>query len=407
VIACLLYAFHPRLIQMSPELIRDPTFWFLLTLTLYLAWRAISEVRWLFFVLGGLSYGLAFLTRLEGLFLAIPIVLWSIHRAAASSEGRRRVLLGGATMLALFPAILVVVNLVLLRDNPRWELIRTRPLELVVVWLGSLGGRQPDLAIGLPETFARMDFGSLLWLFLHMGEVGLTPCFALLMFGGLWAWRRIWLRRDQQPLFYVSLAIAAGIWIHLWCSQTSNYRYLFPIVIMGSPFAALGLLSLGAWLGRLTARENVLRGAIAASAFLIVSGIGIAGALTGNCGFRQAEPRLGQWIQNRYGPHPVLLGSEGVTPVIGYYAAAQYHLVSSAAPDEAILAGSEAYAPDVILLLLSNRMRRAGSEQYNELVERLHAKGFERASDDALPKGCERLLVLTRTTSLPASAPAP
>ena len=42
---CFLYAIHNELIRWSPEVLRDPTFWFLFTLGLYLLWRAVTEVR--------------------------------------------------------------------------------------------------------------------------------------------------------------------------------------------------------------------------------------------------------------------------------------------------------------------------------------------------------------------------
>ena len=44
-LAGVLYAAHPVFIQWSPELIRDPTFWLLFMLTLYLLWRAVTEVH--------------------------------------------------------------------------------------------------------------------------------------------------------------------------------------------------------------------------------------------------------------------------------------------------------------------------------------------------------------------------
>ena len=50
--ACLLYAVQPVFIQWSPELIRDPTFWLLFALSLYLLWRAVIEVQYRPFACG-------------------------------------------------------------------------------------------------------------------------------------------------------------------------------------------------------------------------------------------------------------------------------------------------------------------------------------------------------------------
>jgi hypothetical protein len=401
-LAALIYAFHPRLIEASPELIRDPTFWCFFTLTLYLLWRAVTEVRLTWFLLSGLTFGLSFLTRVEGLFLLIPLVLWTAHRLFGLHAGRARLALGVLLVVGLFPTLLLVMNLVWFHDSARWVLIRTRPLELAQFWVGSLFGHQPDplrdVAYGFAETSSRMDFRQSAWFFLHNGETGLTPVFALLMFGGLCAWRRVWLRSDHRPLLYVSLAICAGIWIHLWCSQGTSHRYLFPIVIMGSPFAALGLLSLAAWIGRVTHHESAWQRRLIAGAVAGMALLGMADALSSQYGFRQAEPRLGQWIVERYGPQPVILGSEGVTPVISYYAHAQCHAFPASTCDGIVIASVEQLHPDVVLLLLSRRMQRSGWERFKDLVQQIEKRGFALVDRASLPQGCERLLVLARST---------
>ena len=87
VICCLLYAVHPVFLQWSAELIRDPTFWFFFTCTLYLLWRAVTEVRWGYFLAAGMTLTLAVLTRFEGLFLLIPLVL--VDRLALSGADRK------------------------------------------------------------------------------------------------------------------------------------------------------------------------------------------------------------------------------------------------------------------------------------------------------------------------------
>ena len=81
-----LYAMHPELIRWSPEGIRDPTFWFFLVLSLYLLWRAAAEVRLRFYLTGGLAMAMAVMTRSEGLFLLVPLFLWSWKRGAGSGQ---------------------------------------------------------------------------------------------------------------------------------------------------------------------------------------------------------------------------------------------------------------------------------------------------------------------------------
>ena len=49
-VACLLYAVHPKMIEWSPEVMRDPTFWFLFMLAIYWLWQAITRVSYGYFL---------------------------------------------------------------------------------------------------------------------------------------------------------------------------------------------------------------------------------------------------------------------------------------------------------------------------------------------------------------------
>ncbi len=45
VVACLLYAVHPKLIEWSPEAVREPSFWFFFLLALY-GLCAATDLEW-------------------------------------------------------------------------------------------------------------------------------------------------------------------------------------------------------------------------------------------------------------------------------------------------------------------------------------------------------------------------
>ncbi|MGA2253901.1 MAG: glycosyltransferase family 39 protein, partial [Thermoguttaceae bacterium] len=141
-----LYAMHSELIRSSPEGIRDPTFWFFMVLSLYLLWRAITEVRLSLFLFGGLGVAMAAMTRSEGWFLIVPLVLWSYWRGRASAEivlgtpretsaMRRKLVLGVMLAVGVFPSLLVLASLFWFRENAPWELVRTNPLRFVELWI--------------------------------------------------------------------------------------------------------------------------------------------------------------------------------------------------------------------------------------------------------------------------------
>jgi hypothetical protein len=401
-VACLLYAFHVKLIEWSPEMIRDPTFWFLFMLSLYLLWRAVTEVRLRWFACGGLAVVLAFLTRVEGLFLLIPLLLWSGWRLAALGRGRWRLALGVALAVLIFPALFVLINVTWLYRHPHWEFSRLRPFEIAQCWLETPAGRAPKIVdpnLSILDPQVRMSGKELTWTFLHTAEQGLGPIFALLMFGGVWIRRRVWLRCDHQALCCMALAIAAAMWVHLWYAQSSSNRYVLPLVLLGTVFAAQAVLSLSWWIGRLLGRLGTGAsgpGWVAAGLLLVLGGAGCSQALASNYDYRLIEPQLGRWIQQRFGPSPTLIGPYGVTSVISYYARGDCRVLPLNSEDPVILDLAAEYHPDVVLLLVTHHMRRMNPDRYQSLLGKLQELGFSAVEPAELPEGCQRLLVLTR-----------
>ncbi len=143
-----------------------------------------------------------------------------------------------------------------------------------------------------------------LWVLVPTLTRGLSLALAVLMLGGLWRWRRIWARRDQQPLFCVAMLILAGIWVQFCCDRLICPRYALPIVLMGSPFAALGLLGLTAWLTRWAARVRFSTRWQAAAVFAptaLVCVLGVGDAMTCNRNYfalRQHAMLLGRWLRD-------------------------------------------------------------------------------------------------------------
>ncbi len=398
-VACLLYAVHANLIEWSPELIRGPTFWFLFVLSIYLLWRAVTEVRLVFFVAAGGAITLASLTRVEGLFLFIPLVLWSAGRWPALHKARNRLLLGALLGAGFFPALLLLINLIWLRDHPRWEFMRSAPLGLVQTWFESLAGSAFGAAVepgeGGVELPARMSPRQLTWAFVHTMERGLTPLFALLMFGGNWVWRRVWWRRDTRPLFYVALAVALGMWIHLYHAQVSSHRYPLPIVLMGSVFAALGLLGLSAWMLRLADRlrwGTKLQCVVAVAPLVVVGGAGLIDALTKNYDARESWACLGRWVQQEFGPSPSLIGPQGLATTANYYSRGRCRAFADDVGAERIVQAARQFNPDVVLLWTW----QVNSHQGKALVKRIEELGFRHVDCSRLPPGTESVFVLAQ-----------
>ncbi|MGQ9575132.1 MAG: glycosyltransferase family 39 protein [Thermoguttaceae bacterium] len=397
--ACLLYALHPELIAWSPETIRDPTFWLVFVLAIYLLWRAVVEVRVGLFLASGCAILLAVLTRFEGFFLLVPLGFWSFWRWLALRQARGRLLVGLALCLAVVPAGVALVNLTWLRPEDRWILPRFGPAERVVPWLRSLAGQAPagaDFAAALDRPAERLSTARMARVFIPTVVKGFTPVFGLLMLLGLWRWRRTWGRRDHQPLFWVSILILSGIWIGLWATNSSCTRYVLPIVVMGLGFGALGWLDFASHLRRLAGRwwdqsrlERPL--AVGLAAGLLASSIPVV--LAKDCRLRAGQLRLAEWLQQRFGPSPRLAGPNGFTPVVSHYAGGQCRGFAHAASWEPVSQMLQQFQPDVVLLVPTRSM---GLARFNEFLAGIIALGWRRVDPAELPAGCEEIVVLVR-----------
>jgi 4-amino-4-deoxy-L-arabinose transferase-like glycosyltransferase len=395
-VTCFLYIIHPKFIEWSPEVLRDPTFWFFLVLTIYCLWRAVTEVRYGYFTAGGMSLILASLARVEGFFLLIPLALWVFWRFRSLQTDRKKLVIGVVLCVVVLPALLAAANFLFLSSRSGWGAMRLNPFGRGVVWLSSLMGRTPaDAYSGAPGP--SLTLGRMLWVFFPVLTRGLSPVYALLMFGGLWRWRRVWARRDHQPLFYVALCIMCGIWVQLWYDRGTCPRYALPIVLMASPFAALGLLWLIdrvlwvadrlRWGGR--ARNAIVVGIVAAIA------VGnLIDAMTGNAAWlqsRQTVADLGRWVHNKYPKPPKTVGPAGFTPIVCFYSESPYQMFRSDASDAAII---ETIKRSEASLVLLEPIPPLTPERCNALGARLRNGGFDSIDPGDLPTTCKGIRIL-------------
>ena len=333
--ACFLYAVHPCFIEWSPRIVRDPTFWFFFSMSLYLLWRAVCEVRPMMFAIAGLVSILAVMTRTEGIFLIVPFVLWSVWRYLALGCARKRLLAGVLAYVLVAPAILLLVNATFLQKYSTWKLCSLPASILMQKWNrtfdgcgeeASANGAHPDHATSKvgAEHIEKMSFGKMSYKFALLMENGITAIFGLLLLGGLWNWRKIWARRDNQPLFYVSLVIMAGIWMDYWHGGQTSTRYPLTIALMAMPFAGLALLGISQWLFSLTKRFNMnvrwQRIAIFTPA-IIVAAASFPEALYSSSrryDTLQTYASVGRWLQGKLDADSIILGHEAVARISQY-----------------------------------------------------------------------------------------
>jgi hypothetical protein len=400
-VACLLYIVQPKMIEWSPEIMRDQTFWFLFTLAIYWMWRAVTEVRYGYFLATGAAITLGSLARVEGLFLLMPLVLWTFFRSMALQTGRRKLLVGAVLCVLVFPLLLVLINLGWVCSRSGWASIYLSPLARIRPWLEFVLGRDAgDGGDGPPLRLGRM-----IWVFFPTMTRGLAPVFALLMFGGMWRWRKVWSRRDHQVLFCTAVVIMCGIWIQLWFDRTICPRYALPIVLMASPWAAMGMLDLTARLARIAERfHRGKRGqyAVMAAVATIVVAINFVDAMTSNTKYfeaRRMAENLGYWVQREFAAPPVLVGPMDITPIVSYYShSSPYQTFRWEAGDDTILKIVTESNASVVLLPPGKVLK---PQRCRALVDRMKSLGLEPVVPGALPPASFDLYVLVRNQKNP------
>lgn len=403
-LACILYAVNPKLIEWSPEVMRDPTYWLLLVLALYWVWRSVTEVRYVYFVAGVVAIVLASLTRVEGLFLLIPLALWTFWRLVALRTDRKKIVLVAVLCLVVFPTLLLTINVGWSFWHSGGASLRLSPLARIGPWIESLFG-SASKPVAVDSLDKPLGFGRMVCIFVPTMTRGFSPIFALLMFGGLWGWRRVWARRDHQPLFYVTVLTLFGIWIQLWYDRTICPRYALPIVLMASPFAALGLLGfvgrlqrVAGWLRWHIRRPQIVVTTVAAT----VAIVSLFDAMSSNGKYfetRRMAADLGGWVRGNYPQLPAIVGPVGITPIISFYAHdAPYRPFRWETADDSILAMVRESHADVVLLQPAKELneRRCAS-----LAARLKASGLEPVDRGKLPPTCDGLSVLVRAPQQP------
>lgn len=298
VVGCILAGLHPKLIEWSPQLIRDPTFCLFAICSLYAGWRAASELRVTWFVAAGLATFAAMQTRIEGWFLLFPQMIWLCRQAWRAPGLRLRFAFGALCASAALPLGILLINLLFGELFSSWiwggnlhkvaylehvpvvcELIpaelfpdssppidpadapegvalppppagarhaMVEPIAALTPLAQSAGdsaaamSSSPELLIGsIPSPINALQAT---WLLGRALVRGFGPVYATLFAIGLVDKRRPF-NIDQRAMLAFVAATISAIWLHTWQSKVTSSRYALPLVLAGAPYAAAGFLA--------------------------------------------------------------------------------------------------------------------------------------------------------------------
>lgn len=309
VLAAVLLAVHPKLVDWSGEVVREPLFLLAFAAALWALWRAVAELRMAWFLAAGATIALAVQTRFEGWFLLVPAAIWSAQRLACLRSHRRRLLWGAALIGAFYPLTACGLNLAAYGHVQRFDWgSNLHRLDYLQSWLTGrtaaraspppgttrTAGAKPaptrrvaagtspltqviaatpaSASPGGPATTARTATAfppkvhrdaaprqaKAAWLIARTVVRGYTPWYGLLVIVGVVMCPQISSRRDFQPNAVIFLLTLAAMWIHLANAGASSSRYCLTLVVLAAPFAALGLDLLSAVIANLIGRVGTL-----------------------------------------------------------------------------------------------------------------------------------------------------
>lgn len=444
-----LYAVHPNLIEVSVEPIREATFWFLLTLSMYLIWRSVDELRIQFFVMAGVAVALALHTRIEGWALFLPLVLWAWHRwrTIENRAGRLRLVFGSLALGAVTPLLIVLVNTTMLRDHGQWEYGRLNHFAVVESWMqwGGLQEPKPEPAekpahrlnkqpakpepapvapvvavahtdvLEIPKpivTTAEIakpmsaPASPALWPWMYVKDIvrAIGPISLIFFFIGMWNWRHLARHRDKSVLLIVGLGMMLAIWVRLTQIGNLNGRYFLTLPFLFAPWHALGCFDVLRALGKLVdagIAGDAMRRRVGVGVLSLVLIVGWADALKSHHKERQAHVNFGRYLQEHAAAANAVVADLGSTRA-GYFVNGS--LPTIIAPDELLDDIFDLHPPDVIVF--SRDCLSADREPI--VVQRATNLGLKVVDDPALPRTETEFIVMMRMPpAKPVDSPPP
>ena len=337
-----LFAVHPELMEWGPELVREPTCWFLLVCTLYALWRALEHGAGWWFCLAGLSLTACIQVRSEGWLLFIPLLIWTAQRLLVLPVLRGRLLLGTCGMCVLLALLPPVCNRLPLFSVGAKETHNWDHWKSFSHWLEAKL-RPPPAAetssvviVGKPPlSWKAWSWGLRHTLWKGIGPVYLAAVASLALCG----WNRWKTRTDWWPLWLMAAAHVVCLGVYFDREREILSRYAGSTFLFLLPAAAAGfsLWSDGlTWLCRkLSTSFPSPRFASHGPALLLAACLmtwGFHSVAKLDHGGRAEKAELGRWLAQEFGTGRTIWGSERFLRLVSYYSGSDLHFYRPGRP---------------------------------------------------------------------------
>lgn len=439
VIACLVYAFHGKLIAISPLIIRDPTFWFLLVLSLYYLWRAGRIAIWTF---SGRrrcldschshpNRGVAAADSFDGVGRVPLVRCWGQttprrNRCCPHDRCYSRLRGRGKPNLASRQSSLGALREEHIRYAVQWwdaisgmhvrvgqdhspghehePFLKTSPPRIAStapISRTAISSSSPPLPAHILPPPPLPERSSPSWIltlrFLERLAKACTWIGGILLLAGIVSQWRVFIRPEHLTLLLTSLVLLAISRIRYWAAGL-DFRYFMPIVIVGTPWMAAGLETLVAgacWLNRRYGNPSLRALSIGGLVALVVA-CSLFDAPMPAAAYMRRHAALGRWIYRRAGPEPVIAGSLDYLSLDTFYANAR--VVEVFSPGDRVTAPMSAAlcqrTADVVVLWNEDHF----PQENLAVMERQLTSGcgYRRIDAKELPAGEDELMVFVK-----------
>lgn len=425
-IAALVYAIHPKLIEWSGETVREPTFWLFLMCATYALYRASTEVRIRWYLIGGLAMGLAILTRTEGWILAIPLVgltLWKMRFAPAD---RLRLTGGALVACAGLPCLLAIAYVASGQHPAALRLVRAEHLQALVKITSGHSERVAQdglattpMAVETPASVAKPKLSkkglaavpasvktpirhastkSCIWKWMDSNRRGLTGALLILLLLGLIGQYRMLFRGDQLVLTAACILVFVGSALHIARGSEPSSRYaltlgifVLPYVACAFPVIAYVASSIGRWFERDDYHIQRWGFVVATTVLITACCAGSISAVYTAGDARNSDKALGQWIRANYGAECKIIGCPD-TVLVGYHAQADFTRIAQPEVLERWLKAVDQKTPDVVVVPPDWSPAQT-AELYRELSRR---DKWSEINPAELPANCRQATLMMR-----------
>jgi hypothetical protein len=374
--AALIYALHPVLLRTSGQVYREGLYWLLMLWAVAVLWGAVQRISWWRFAAGGLLATAATLTRIEGAAVFLLAGLWWLYAPCGAGWSPWLKRGGGvAVASAMFPLTLLAVNLTLIPAGHGWrggERFCHLSQQLLGPFQSGGGQAEPSTATetshaaksaesqasritdarhlakslpvwnsqGVPDVEQQRlqrfliladDHRAAIYLAKFASQCWQALQFPVLIWGalGFWWGAAVAGRRERDaPLCWQALVLVALFFYHLATEQILEGRYLFCLMPLVLPWAAIGIIestqALRAKLARVERSAQFRPVMAAVCSVLLFASLGKAYyALESE---KVPQRLLGKELHAAFPRRLVIAGPEPLKRV-GHYAESEYRII--------------------------------------------------------------------------------